>query len=669
MSANSENAYKNYLKGLEEYNNQKYRNALKYFENAITEDDENAEYYYYAGLCEYEAGNYQEALDDFYTCTDIEPENAEYYFRKGLCNFKLDNPQDAVDDFTKGIENKPDDIYIYYKNRGTIKQIKLNDKEGAALDFHNAIKNAKNDKQRENAIKKWADVSQNLSEKQEKINEETINDPPSTEVNINKEANNNNYSYFGIDFGTTNSALVSVTGTGSHIKTFMYGDETGYPMPSLVAIKKDGTKIITGSDVKDNLTEYLTDDYYYFESIKSIINTNKEWKIADRVYTPIDIATELFKSLCQKVNKRGDQICKAVVAIPIGFTSKEKECLRKAAQNAGFEITMFVSEPTAAFCCNYSQLRDQNNIAVFDWGGGTLDISILNVKNGRVSEIATGGIKLAGDDIDKKLAEQAHKNFCKKNNSNRLFDEVPDEMKYLLLAKSERAKCNFSDQDEVSIKLNNYLDSQLRFDISYEQFKNLIENEVDKAVEGLEKTITKANLNTETLDCVLCVGGSSNLRPLIEKILKKYGNKLLIPESTGWNIAKGAALIATRPGKYALSRPIGLVLSDDSFLPLLEEGQPIPCNGAPPITLALTEGYPNEDKNANFVFADAEYETDRTFNDYKQVPVRAYDDEKIKLSYYIDPNFTFKAKIESNKKYPEVMYDRDKLNVYYQIER
>lgn len=659
------------------YNKEEYEDAVEKFEKSIKINSNDEKYFYWCGLAYYHNDNYDKAIEMFEKTLEFDDTNPDYFYWCGMSYYLSEQYTDAEDNFLSGIDLNPDDVYYYYKAIADLK-IKTNDYDSAREYYELALENAENDDQKSLINNKISDLD-NIEENYEITdNEEPYEDSQdeSTEdndlYNENQNTDNNlkgnEYSWFGIDFGTTNSALVSVTGTGSHIKTLMYGDETGYPMPSLVAIKKDGTEIITGSDIKDNLTEYLSDDYYYFESIKSIINSNKEWKIADKLYTPIDIAAVLFKALCDKVVERGDQMNKAVVAIPVSFTSKEKECLRQAAQNAGFEITMFVSEPTAAFCCNYNNLRAKNNIAVFDWGGGTLDISVLNVRNGRVSEIATGGIKLAGDDIDKKLAEQAHKSFCEKNNLNTLFDEVPDEMKFLLLARSERAKCNFSDQNEVSIKLNNYLGSQLRYDISYDQFKNLIDNEIDKAIECLEKTITKANLNTETLDCVLCVGGSSNLRPLKDKLLTKYGSKLLIPESTGWNIAKGAAVIAIKPGKFALSRPIGLVLSDGSFLPLLEEGQPIPCKGSPPITLALTEGNPNEDKNAKFVFVDAEYEADRTFNEYKTVPVRAFDDEKITLSYYVDPNFTFKAKIETNKKLPESLWVHDKLNVYYQIE-
>lgn len=660
------------------YNREEYEYAIEKFEKAIKINDNDEKYFYWSGLAYYHNDNYEKAIKRFEKTLEFDKSNADYFYFCGMSYYFSEQYINAENRLLAGIELNPEDIYYYYKVMADLK-IKTTDYATAHEYYELALENTENAEQKKQINQKLSELDYIIANEDISNNTETYYTSEvetiidgiaySENQNVNKNIGKDEYSWFGIDFGTTNSALVSVTGTGSHIKTLMYGDETGYPMPSLVAIKKNGTEEPkTGCDVKNNLAEYLNDDYYYFESIKSIINSNKEWIIADKVYTPIDIASVLFKALYEKVLAQGNQMNKAVVAIPIGFTSKEKESLRKAAYNAGFEITMFVSEPTAAFCCNYNQLRAKNNVAVFDWGGGTLDIAVLNVRNGRVSEIATGGIKLAGDDIDKKLAEQAHKSFCEKNNLNTLFDEVSDEMKFLLLAKSERAKCNFSDQDEVSIQLNNYLDSQLRFNISYEQFKDLIENEINKAVECLEKTIEKANLNLETLDCILCVGGSSNLRPLKDKLLKKYGNKLLIPESTGWNIAKGAAIIATKPGKFALSRPIGLVLSDDSFLPLLEEGQPIPCKGAPPITLALTEGNPNEDKNAKFVFADAEYEADRTFSEYKTVPVRAFDDEKITVSYYVDPNFTFKAKIETNKKLSKSLWVHDKLNVYYQIE-
>ena len=262
------------------------------------------------------------------------------------------------------------------------------------------------------------------------------------------------YSWFGIDFGTTNSAACSFTGLSQDtIIPICYGDDEQRPFPSVMAINKNTGEIITGREAKTRRNE-LIGDYEYFSSIKSVIDSSQTWTIAGKTWTPEDIAAEIFKSLKNRVERgTSNTLDEAVVAVPNGFTAEKKKHLRNAALKAGIKVKMFISEPTAAFCSNYNELKSCKNVAVFDWGGGTLDVTILKVENGNVFEMASSGMQFAGDDIDKKIAQKMHTRFMRNKTPAISFDELDAVTKDRLLSQCERAKCDFEDEDIVSISI------------------------------------------------------------------------------------------------------------------------------------------------------------------------------------------------------------------------
>lgn len=193
------------------------------------------------------------------------------------------------------------------------------------------------------------------------------------------------FSWFGIDFGTTNSAAFSFTGTSKeNVQPIHYGDDEGRPFPSVVAINKMTGEIITGREAKNRKNE-LMGAFEYFSSIKSVIDSNKTWEIAGKTWTPEDITSEIFIALKKRVEKPGSMnlLNEAVIAVPNGFTAEKKKHLRNAAKKAGINVKMFIGEPTAAFCSNYNELKSCKNVAVFDWGGGTLDVTVLKVEGGQ----------------------------------------------------------------------------------------------------------------------------------------------------------------------------------------------------------------------------------------------------------------------------------------------
>lgn len=476
------------------------------------------------------------------------------------------------------------------------------------------------------------------------------------------------FSWFGIDFGTTNSAAFSFTGADeSTIVPIHYGDDEGRPFPSVVAIDKITGEVICGREAKEQRNA-LQETHMYFSSIKSIIDSDKTWIIANKEWTPEDIAAEILKALKARVERDSDnEMSEAVMAVPVGYSAEKKRHLRNAAKKAGITVKMFISEPTAAFCSNYSELCACKNVAVFDWGGGTLDVVVLNIDHGNISELSAEGMAFAGNDIDLKFAEKMHTRFMRNKTPIIPMDELPATSQDQLLSKCEKAKCDFEDEDVVALSINRYgTYGAVRDSIEYDYFSLLIEQDVEDAINCLKKAIQKAGLNMSSLDRILCVGGSSKLRPLREKLEQLFGEEMLLyPNRVMWDIAKGAALIATRRSGYTLSKSIGLQLCDGTYFPLFKEGQPIPCQ-----KMKLIFGIIDQSENARFIFTDSEDAEKRELYEPFVLPLRGFSDEHIELSCYIDQDNVFKVKMGSNRVSDsrEKVWRYEKLKVCFHIE-
>ena len=318
-------------------------------------------------------------------------------------------------------------------------------------------------------------------------------------------ANLNNY--YGIDFGTTSSAVVGYMVMDHKPEQFLYGDDEGRPIPSVVAINKTSGEIITGREAWDKKME-LSETCEYFSSIKSVLDQDTRITIAGHEWTTVDIAAELFKALKASVQERtGNELSTSTVAIPIGFSPEKRDRLREAAGKAGITITSFISEPTAAFFANYEELRSSSVVAVFDWGGGTLDVSILKNENGRISELATAGSDIAGDYIDNKIAQRIHAKIARKKGIELAFADMPSSAQDLMRVRSERAKRALGDDDTATISINNYGPyGACRELLDYDWFADIVEPEVTMAVDCLKKAIDQSGVGLANIDRIVMVG-------------------------------------------------------------------------------------------------------------------------------------------------------------------
>lgn len=469
---------------------------------------------------------------------------------------------------------------------------------------------------------------------------------------------------FGIDFGTTSCAVIGSIDEDGQIKQIKYGDATGVPIPSIIAINKKTGEVKTGLEVKNRRDE-LSEDYEIIYSIKSYLDSVNCKIIASEEYYAEDIACELFNALKIAVkNRTGEELTEAVVAIPVGFGAKKRECLRRAAIMAGIRIQSFVSEPTAAFFSNYDDLKSASITVIFDWGGGTLDVSVLKNENGNIYELSKVGESIAGDYIDRKIAKYIHSRISNEKNEILGFEDMSFVAQDKLRVACEQAKIKFSENDKVVISVLNYGDyGIIRTELDYESFNGLIKPEIDMAMDCLSKALVQAGLGKANVDKVLLVGGSSKLRALKERFIVEFGNKVFIPNNPEWDIGEGASLLALHSGCNYSNQSIGMIISDGSFFEFLSKNTLLE-NWCKQFRFAITDS----SEYAQFVF-DGSQDIRELPDRCKTLDVPAYGflQEKILVTTSVDENLVFRFEAKSDRKSEVMEWKYENLKCYYRL--
>ena len=476
--------------------------------------------------------------------------------------------------------------------------------------------------------------------------------------------------YFGIDFGTTNSATVRIE--FEHIDR--YADDQGLPYPSIIAIDRMTGQIKSHGRAAWRQREQLRKNCEIITSVKTHLGTDKTWIIGDKSWSPRQVTTEILKGLKERVAGRGDGIDmdSAVVAIPIGFSPIKRRELRRAASDAGINILNFVSEPTSAVFKHYSEVSKWQKVAVFDWGGGTLDIAIVELNDGNVVELSTLGKRLGGDDIDIKVAEWAHMEILKKRGGQISFREMPSISRDDMMEQAEQIKRDLSDRDESTILLFKYgeIDAE-EITMNVDKFVSLIEPELNKAIAYLKEAVKLANLSIDELGCILMVGGSSKLQGLLERMSKAFDCEIIEPDKdSDWHVAHGAALLNKTQGEYCVSQNIGLLLSDDTYFPLIKKGETVI-----PKEQTVTFGLVEDSQNAHFIFVETTdnsptvSDIDRITIGYMTVPTYGFLNEPIELSFKVDKDllFTVTAKSSNKGRTGSKIWEFDEMRFSYNL--
>lgn len=474
-------------------------------------------------------------------------------------------------------------------------------------------------------------------------------------------------SHIGIDFGTTNTVVVEIYKDEFGQKIRNLGEDGNYPFSSIVAIpKNDNTEILFGRSVRAKQQE-LSETHDIFLSMKSYLGTDKEFVLGDKRFTATDITTKFLEYVKNYIKETHDlEITSATFSLPVGFTANARRELKKASIQAKITPNGFISESTSAYIANINENKDLSKVMVIDWGGGTLDISILDVTKDKLVESTVWGEKIGGDDIDLEMANLVHKEIMKTNDKKVPLEEMTPAQRDNLIMLCEKAKIEFSVyDDDYPLTVKNYgIYGTKTIDISYDFFREIAKKIIiKKVIPNIDIALDRGNITNDDIDAVIIVGGSSEIKPFATAITNIFGkNKIIIPKNTQWSVAIGAALTNVTGSSIRLNSTLGILMSDDSIYPILKKSEHGIGSKIDPLTFALTE----DSQEAKFIFVD------ENGNPYQKenIPTKGFLKEKLILTAEITDVQIAKITIKSES--VSSIYEKEieinKLMFYYDLE-
>ena len=320
----------------------------------------------------------------------------------------------------------------------------------------------------------------------------------------------------GIDLGTTNSC-VSVLEAGE--AKVIPNPEGGRTTPSVVAFK-NGERIVGDAAKRQAVTNKDT-----ISSIKRLMGTDEKVEAAGKKYTPEEISAMILSYMKDYAESYlGEKVTKAVITVPAYFNDSQRQATKNAGKIAGLEVERIINEPTAAALAYGLDKQDKaQTILVYDLGGGTFDVSILELGDGVFEVKATAGNnKLGGDDFDQRIVDYLVETFKKENGIDLSKDKMAMQR---LKDAAEKAKKDLSGVTTTQISLpfiSQSEDGPLHLDITLTRakFESLIEDLVNSTLEPVRKAMKDAKLTNKDLDKVILVGGSTRI-PCVQELVKK----------------------------------------------------------------------------------------------------------------------------------------------------
>jgi len=365
----------------------------------------------------------------------------------------------------------------------------------------------------------------------------------------------------GIDLGTTNSC-VAVMDAGK--PRVLENSEGRSVTPSVVVFKKDGERVVGDTAKRQIVTNHDRAVYSIkrfmgrmFKEVSSEIkevpfkviegpNGDVRVRIADRDYSPPEIGAMVLQKMKQTAEEKlGEKITEAVITVPAYFNDAQRQATKDAGKIAGLEVMRIINEPTAAALAYGLDKKKDEKIAVYDLGGGTFDVSILEIGDGVFEVKSTSGDgHLGGDDLDQRVIDWLVDDFKKKEG----VDLKKDPMAMQRLKESaEKAKTELSSNTETEINLP-YITAgaagpiHLLEKLTRAKFESLVEDLIERTRKPCMQAIKDAGLSASDIDEVILVGGSTRIpkvQTLVKEIFGKEPNKSVNPDEV---VAIGAAI-------------------------------------------------------------------------------------------------------------------------------
>jgi len=344
----------------------------------------------------------------------------------------------------------------------------------------------------------------------------------------------------GIDLGTTNSVVAVLEGGEPTVIANAEGNRT---TPSIVAFK--GEEVLVGELAK---RQAITNPDNTVRSIKRQIGTNWKEKFENKEYTPQEVSARILQKLKRDAESYiGEDVTDAVVTVPAYFNDAERQATKEAGQIAGLNVLRIINEPTAAALAYGLENNEDQKILVYDLGGGTFDVSVLEISEGVFEVKSTSGdSKLGGDDWDERVMEWLVDKF----KSSTGIDISEDKMAMQRIKEgAEKAKIELSSTTETEVNLpfitaNDSGPQHLLEKLSRSEFEKITSDLVDRTKDPVNKAVKDAGLSFSDIQHIILVGGSTRI-PAVQALVKSMTGK---DPSKGVNpdevVASGAAIQA-----------------------------------------------------------------------------------------------------------------------------
>ena len=327
----------------------------------------------------------------------------------------------------------------------------------------------------------------------------------------------------GIDLGTTNSCVAVMEGGKPTVIANAEGDRT---TPSVVAYTKEGERLV-GKVAK---RQAIVNAENTVQSIKREMGTNYKVKLNGKDYTPQEISAMILSKLkADAESYLGGTVNQAVITVPAYFNDSQRQATKDAGKIAGLEVLRIINEPTAAALA-YGLDKGENanqKILVYDLGGGTFDVSILEIGDGVFEVLSTNGnTRLGGDDFDNRIIDLLVEEFKKTNNIDLSSDKLAMQR---LKEAAEKAKIDLSATPKTTISLP-FISADatgpkhMEYELTRAKFDAITEDLVKETIECSKRALADAKLSTSQIDKVVLVGGSTRI-PAVQEAVKAFTGK------------------------------------------------------------------------------------------------------------------------------------------------
>ena len=392
----------------------------------------------------------------------------------------------------------------------------------------------------------------------------------------------------GFDFGTTNSLISKVTGG----RVINYTDDiTGLPYPSVVCYR--GGQVIVGSQAKQLVSQAglgIQDNII----VSPKFELGKESIFVEGVQrSPVDIVSDVVGFVVSEAvnsSRGGQQIDKAVVTIPVDFEGYRRAALREAFQKAGVGVVQFVHEPLAALYGFFrgqkdfeETLREFNKklVLVFDWGGGTLDLTLCKIIDGNLYQLKNDGTDQVGGDMFDYAIQNA---VVERVSKDRDLDDVDvsQNSKKRFRAVCERAKIDLSAKDKVNLYEEDFFqnidgDPDLDYQLTRTELENIVTPILEKGIRRIRSLLEMADVEPSEIYACIATGGMANMPAIKARLHEIFGpQRVRVSEKSATMIAEGAAWMAYDEAQLHLGKRVELLLARNNRVPLINADIPMP---------------------------------------------------------------------------------------------